>query len=163
MISCEPFRELEALARQSSATGGGPRALPMDAYRRGHEYIVRMDIPGIDRDSLEVTVDDNVVTVSAQRHLHPEQGAAVLISECPQGEFTRRFTLGTAVDSARIHATAEDGVLTLTIPVSTAATSRRIEVKEGSGATGSPALEDDAPSEPPEPGRPDESAKLPPY
>jgi HSP20 family protein len=137
----------------------------MDAYRRGDEFIVRMDVPGVDRSTLDVTVDDNAVTVSAERHARREEDAELLISERPQGSFTRRFTLGTVVDSSRIDATYEDGVLTLTIPVSEAAKPRRIEVKGGawSATPDSPALEDDAPSDPPDQGRPDESANLPPY
>lgn len=166
MISFEPFRELDELARQLTSAGRSPRGLPMDAHRRGDEFIVRMDLPGVDRSTLEVTVDDNAVTVTAHRHARAEEGAEVLVSERPQGSFTRRFTLGTALESSRINATYEDGVLTLTIPVSEAAKPRRIEVKGGAGPTaspGSPALDDDAPSEPPERGRPDESAELPPY
>lgn len=163
MIGFESFRDLDELARQMASGGRSPRALAMDAYRRGDDFIVHLDLPGVDPGSVDVTVDDSAVTVRAERPFEPQEGDEILVAERPHGMFTRQLSLGTSVDSARVEASYEDGVLTLVLPVSEAAKPRRVEVR-GGGRPQSPALDDPAPSEPPQPDTPpDESAKLPPY
>ncbi len=163
MIGFESFRELDELTRQLASGGRSPRGLPMDAYRRGDDFVVHVDLPGVGLDSVDVTVDGNAVTIRAERRFEPQQSDELLVAERPQGTFTRQISLGTSIDSSRVEADYEDGVLTLTLPVSEAAKSRRVEIR-GATRPKSPPLDDPAPSEPPQPETPPgESAKLPPY
>jgi HSP20 family protein len=100
----------------------------MDAYRRGDEFFIHLDLPGVDADSIELTAENNVLTVTAERRFEPEDGDQVLIRERPQGEFTRQLLLGENLDVDNIEANYENGVLTLAIPVAEKAKPRRIAV-----------------------------------
>lgn len=128
----DPFREFDRLA--SSFFGDGARMLPMDAYRQGDRYMVHFDLPGVDPDSVEVTVDNNVLTVSARRELVRSEDQEWLVSERPSGTFTRRLHLGEGLDTDHIEARYENGVLTLTIPVAEAAKPKKVAITTGSGA-----------------------------
>ena len=131
----DPFRELDRLSEQ--ATGGNrqwPAVLPMDAYRRGDHFVVHLDLPGTDPNSVELTVERNVLTVKAERSWQRNQEDEVLITERPQGVFTRQLFLGESLDTDAIDAKYDQGVLTLTIPVAEQAKPRRVSISsEGSG------------------------------
>jgi HSP20 family protein len=130
----DPFRDFDRLAEQMMLGGGrgGPRSFPMDAYRRGDQFFVHLDLPGVDADLIDLTAENNVLTVTAERRFEPEDGDQVLIRERPQGEFTRQLLLGENLDVDNVEANYEDGVLTLAIPVAEKAKPRRISVG-GSG------------------------------
>ena len=133
----DPFRDLERVTEQLMGSGtrtGGARSFPMDAYRRGDRFFVHLDLPGVDRDSIDVTVDQNVLTVRAERRFEPEQGDEILVNERPQGTFSRQLFLSDTLDSDRIDASYEQGVLTLTIPVAEQTKPRRIEVSHSGGS-----------------------------
>jgi HSP20 family protein len=100
----------------------------MDAYRHGDSFVVHLDVPGVEASSIELSVEQNVLTISAERHWQPVEGDQVVANERRQGTFTRQLFLGNALDAERIHATYENGVLTLTIPVAERAKPRKIEV-----------------------------------
>jgi HSP20 family protein len=123
----DPFRELDRLT--SSAMGRQrPDLLAMDAYRHGDEFIVHFDLPGVRPDSIEISVEKNVLTVKAERHWGEAEGDDVLVSERPQGSFSRQLFLSDGLDTDRIRAAYQDGVLTLTIPVAERAKPRRVEI-----------------------------------
>jgi HSP20 family protein len=122
----DPFHELERL-NEHLVEGRQARPLPMDAYRVGDEFRVDFDMPGVDPDTIELTVEKNVLTVSAARHWSSE-GVEVVASERPQGRFSRTLLLGESLETERIAASYTDGVLSLRIPVRHAATPRRITV-----------------------------------
>jgi len=128
----DPFRELDRLTEQ---VGGGQarRSFPMDAFRRGDQFLVQFDLPGVDADSIELTVERNVVTVSAERRLDLQEEDEVVVAERPQGRYSRQIFLGDTLDAESIDANYENGVLTLTIPVAEAAKPRRVQVGGGSG------------------------------
>jgi HSP20 family protein len=100
----------------------------MDAYRRGDEFVVHFDLPGVRPDTIEISVEKNVLTVKAERQWSEEQADEVLVSERPQGSFSRQLFLGDGLDTDRIQASYQDGVLTLTIPVAERAKPRRVEI-----------------------------------
>jgi HSP20 family protein len=104
----------------------------MDAYRRGEEVLVHLDLPGVDADSIELTAENNMLTVSAERRFEFGEDDQVVIRERPQGQFTRQLLLGDSLDVDQIEANYENGVLTLSIPVAEQAKPRRIAVG-GSG------------------------------
>src|SRR5512133_3834199 len=132
----DPFRDFDRLAEQmlGGGRGGGvPRTFPMDAYRRGDRFFVHLDLPGVDPDSIELTSEQNVLTVRAERRFEREEGDELIISERPQGVFSRQLFLSDALDSDAIEANYDGGVLTLELPVAEQAKPRRIEIGRSGG------------------------------
>jgi HSP20 family protein len=114
-------------------TGPRPMAMPMDAYRKDDSFLLQLDLPGVAPESIELTVEENVLTISAERAAPPtSEGVESVIAERTFGTFTRQVVLGKTLDSERIEATYEGGVLTVVIPVAEQAKPRRIEVSVGS-------------------------------
>lgn len=129
LMRTDPFRELDRLTQQMF--GGGvarPSIMPMDAYRKGDEFFVHFDLPGVDPDSIDLTVEQNVLTVKAERLPVGADGAEFLVTERPSGTFTRQLFLGETLDPDHIQADYSAGVLTLTIPVHEAAKPRKVEI-----------------------------------
>ena len=124
------FRELDRMSQMFGEQGGAlqQRTMPIDAFRDGDRFIIRFDLPGVDRDSIELTADKNVLTVRAERTWKPGEGQDVVAAERPQGVFTRQLFLGDSLDTDHIAAGYEAGVLTLRIPVAEQAKPRRIEI-----------------------------------
>ena len=107
--------------------------MPMDVWQAEDGYHVALDLPGIDPDSVEITFERNVLTVRAERRAEYEEGQNVLLAERPQGSFTRQLQVGDALDTDKVQATYDSGVLRLTIPMAESAQPRRIEVQHGGG------------------------------
>jgi HSP20 family protein len=126
----DPFADFDRLAEQVFGGSGrrAARGVPMDAYRRGDRFFVHLDLPGVEADSIDLTTEQNVLTVRAERRFEPEEDDQVIVLERPQGTFTRQLFLSDALDTERIQATYADGVLTLELPVAEQAKPRRIEV-----------------------------------
>ena len=125
LMRFDPFREFDRLTQ--ALTGNiGPSVAPMDAYRHRDVIEVHLDLPGLDSSSIDVTIEQNVLTVSGERHWQPDESAEVIASERPQGRFTRELFLAESLDADHVGAKYEHGVLTITIPVSEKAKPRRI-------------------------------------
>ncbi|MFI5685727.1 Hsp20/alpha crystallin family protein [Streptomyces sp. NPDC051636] len=131
LMRTDPFRDLDRLAQQVFGTSARPSAMAMDAYRSGDEFLVHFDLPGIDPESIELDVERNVLNVRAERRSPAPEGADLLVSERPTGTFTRQLFLGDTLDTDRIDASYEAGVLTLRIPVAEQAKPRRIQITGG--------------------------------
>lgn len=132
LMRFDPFRDLDRVAEQVSRGARQlPAVLPMDAYQRGDSFVVHFDLPGADPESIDLTVERNVLTVRAERSWPRSEGDEVLVSERPQGTFSRQLFLGESLDTDRIEANYENGVLTLTIPVAEAAKPRRVQIAGG--------------------------------
>jgi HSP20 family protein len=135
LMRFDPYRELDRLTEQLASTASrAPRAFPMDAYRRGDQFIVHFDLPGVEPAAIELTVEQNVVTVRAERRFEPRQGDEMVIAERPHGTYSRQIFLGDTLESENVHANCEHGVLTLTIPVAQTAKPRRVQVGGGPDA-----------------------------
>jgi HSP20 family protein len=104
-------------------------SIPMDAYRHDDSFVINLDLPGVDPSSIDVTVERNSLTVSAERRWEPAEGDQVVASERRQGTFSRQLLLGDGLDADRIHANYENGVLTVMIPVAASAQPRKIEIE----------------------------------
>ncbi len=102
--------------------------MPIDAYRRGDEFIVELDLPGIDPASIDLTVERNVLTVHAQRRRTAGDSVELLVGERPHGTFSRQLFLGDTLDTTNIEAAYTDGVLTLKLPVAERAKPRRVPI-----------------------------------
>ena len=130
LMRFDPFREFDRLS-QDRWNVGQIAAMPMDAYREGDQFVVHFDLPGVDADSINLTVEQNVLTVSAERRWQHGDRIEVVASERPQGSFSRQLLLGDGLDADRVDAQYDDGVLTLTIPVADQAKPRKIEISAG--------------------------------
>jgi HSP20 family protein len=129
LMRFDPFRELDRL---TSAPWGNTRpAMPMDAYRRNGDFVVHFDLPGVDPSSIDLTVEKNVLTVTAERHFAKAEGDEITVTERPQGRFSRQLFLGDSLDPDRIKANYDQGVLTLHIPVAEKAKPRKVEISAG--------------------------------
>jgi HSP20 family protein len=132
LMRWDPFRDLDRAADQlwngSSGASRAFRGVPMDAYRRGEEFVIHFDVPGVHPDGIELTVEKNVLTVRAERQWEPREGDEILVHERPRGSFTRQLFLGDTLDAGRLEANVDQGVLTIKIPVAEAAKPRRVEV-----------------------------------
>jgi HSP20 family protein len=129
LMRTDPFREVDRLAQQVFGTTARPAAMLMNAYRKGDSFYVELDLPGVNPDSIDLTVEQNVLTVRAERNaVDTADDVEVLVSECPAGTFTRQIFLGETLDAERIAADYTAGVLTLSIPIREAAKPRRVAI-----------------------------------
>jgi HSP20 family protein len=133
LMRTDPFRELDRLTQQvfgnNQGTWSRPTPMPMDAYRVGDEFVVAFDLPGVSPDAIELDVERNVLTVKAERR--PATGTEhveMQVSERPLGMFSRQLFLGDTLDTERISAHYDSGVLTLRIPVAPQAKPRKISI-----------------------------------
>jgi HSP20 family protein len=100
----------------------------VDAYRRGNEFKVHLDLPGVDPGSIELTVEKDILSVRATRTWAPAEDDQIQMSERAQGDFSRQLFLGESLDREHITATYENGVLTATMPVAEEAKPRKVEI-----------------------------------
>jgi HSP20 family protein len=134
LTSIDPFvqefeRQFDQLTRQAAASGTGA-AMPMDGIRRSDDVVLRFDLPGIDPDSVEVTVDRGVLTVSARREEEYTENDRLFVRERVMGSFTRRVYLSEHLDAEAIEAAYDNGVLAVRIPVLERARPRKIEIQK---------------------------------
>ena len=130
LMRFDPFRDFDRVWEQMASEQAGRRArsFPMDAYRRGDEFVVHFDLPGVDPGAIEIDVDRSILTVRAERRFEQQQGDEILVTERPQGTYTRQLMLGEQLDTDRIEAGYDRGVLTLTIPVAERAKPRKVQI-----------------------------------
>ena len=133
MATYDPFRDLDRLASSLFDTRRGPRRMPMDLYRDGDHYVLTADLPGIDPGSVDIDVDGQLLTIRAERTLTSGEDVKWITREREAASFLRQLNLGQGIDTERISANYNNGVLSVTIPVSEKAKPRKIEVNsEGS-------------------------------
>ena len=132
LMRTDPFRELDRVAQQVFGTAARPAAMPIDAYRKGDEFVL-FDLPGCDPASINLTVERNVLEVHAERSRPSDDDVELLIGERPTGTFSRQLFLAETLDSERIAADYTDGVLRLRVPVKEQAKPRRVDIAVGGG------------------------------
>ena len=130
LMRTDPFRELDRFAQQVLGTAARPAVMPMDAWREGEKFVVEFDLPGINPDSLDIDIERNVVTVRAERPA-VDPNREMLATERPRGVFSRQLVLGENLDTDRIEASYNEGVLRLNIPVAEKAKPRKIAIGWG--------------------------------
>jgi HSP20 family protein len=124
----DPFlAEFDRLTQRTFGTAGGV-GLPMDVIRRGEELVVRVDLPGVASDKIDLTVENHILTISAERRAAYGEGDNVLTQERFDGVISRRLRVPEWVDTDAVTADYTDGVLTVTLPLAEKAKPRRIEV-----------------------------------
>jgi HSP20 family protein len=133
LMRTDPFREIDRMAEQLFGTVARPAVMHLDAYRDGDYFYAAFDLPGVDPDSIECTVEQNVLTVRAERRRPTSDNVELVAAERPMGVFTRQLFLGESLDTEKLEAGYENGVLTLRIPVAERAKPRRIAVTSTGG------------------------------
>jgi HSP20 family protein len=128
LMNFDPFREFDRLAEQVMSGTRTPRPFPMDAYRRGDEFVVSFDLPGVDPGKIDLTVEQNVLTIKAERRFEGQENDEWIAAERPHGVFTRQLFLGETLDAERLQASYETGVLKLRIPVAESAKPRKVQI-----------------------------------
>ena len=123
----DPFRDLDRLTQQIFGTTNRPAVMPMDAWREGDRFVIEFDLPGIARESIDLDVERNVLTVRAER-VARNGDWEMLASERPRGVFSRQLVLGDNLDLEHIEAAYDGGVLRLTVPVAERAKPRKIDI-----------------------------------
>lgn len=127
----DPFRDFDRLASQLLGAGAGttnrPAVMPMDAWRQGEEFVLEFDLPGVSRESIDIDVERNVLTIRAERVVGNGDWQR-LASERTHGQFSRQLVLGDNLDLERIEAAYDNGVLRLMIPVAEKAKPRKVQV-----------------------------------
>lgn len=136
LLRTDPFRDLN---RRFTDAGldrtGQPAPIPVHAYRQGDTFVCRLDLPGVDLGSIDLSVERNVLTIRAERR-RPAGAEDIeeLLAETRYGAFARQLILGDTLDADHLTASYDAGVLTVRIPVSEPAKPRRIPVHTGSTA-----------------------------
>lgn len=133
LMRWDPFREMDRVAASLLGDTTAPRAMAMDAYRQDDALHIDLDLPGIDADSIELTVEKNVLSVTARRSFDRTQVDELVVSERPQGVFSRQVFLGDGLDTDALQAGYDRGVLHVTVPILESAKPRRIPVQVESG------------------------------
>ena len=138
MIQTDPFRDLDTLfSRFAGRQGGTAGVMPMDAFRRGSDVWVHLDLPGVKAESLDITVERNMLTIAAERNWQRQEGDQPYFAERYRGTFRRQIQLGEGLDLQSLEADLHDGVLTIRIPVAEQAKPRKIQIGQ-SGQSGQP-------------------------
>jgi HSP20 family protein len=136
LTSFDPFaRDLQRQFDRLARTTFGPSAgMPMDAVRREGDVVLRFDVPGIDPDSIEVTVDRGVLSVSAtrtdERSENENKNEKFVVRERTTGTVTRRVRLSENLNAEAVEADYRNGVLQVRIPVLEQAKPRKVEVRQ---------------------------------
>ncbi|MGW2588312.1 Hsp20/alpha crystallin family protein [Streptomyces virginiae] len=137
LMRTDPFREMDRIVQQLSGTSGTwskPSVMPMDAYREGDVYVIAFDLPGVSPEAVDIDVERNMLTVKAERRpVAKADSVKVELSERPLGVFSRQIMLADTLDTERIAADYDAGVLTLRIPIAERAKPRRISIGGESG------------------------------
>jgi HSP20 family protein len=133
LMRTEPFRDIDRVFEQLVGTTGRPAVMHVDAERDGDAFYVYFDLPGVDPGSIDLTVERNVLQVKAQRQRQSKDGVETVISERPMGVFSRQLFLGETLDTDKLEASYDNGVLTLRIPVSDKAKPRKISIGSNGG------------------------------
>jgi HSP20 family protein len=132
LVRFDPFREFDRLWESAQPTA--PRSFPMNAVRHGDALHVSFDLPGFTADQVDLTVERNQLTLTAERRWEKQEGDEWLVAERPTGTFRRQLMLGDNLDTERLEARFVNGVLEITIPIAEAAKPRKIEIGTTGGA-----------------------------
>ncbi len=135
LMRTDPFRDLDRLTGAMFGSAARPSALPMDAYRDNSSFVVQLEIPGVDPGSIDLTVEQNVLTVHAERRPSYDNGVERVVAERSYGTFSRQLFLGDTLDSDNLTASYDAGVLTIRIPVAEQAKPRKIAIDTNGSVT----------------------------
>jgi len=128
LMRTDQFRDIDRLTQQMFGTVARPAVMPVDAWRQGDEFLVELDLPGVDPESVDLDVERNVLTIRAERRPSLGDNTEMLAAERPHGVFSRQLILGETLDIDRVQARYDAGVLSLRIPIAEKAKPRKIAI-----------------------------------
>jgi HSP20 family protein len=132
LMRTDPFRDFdrltEAMLGSRLGTAARPAVMPMTAYRDDGSFVVHLDVPGASAESIDLTVEQNVLTVHAERKPPTGDQAERVVDERAYGVFSRQLFLGETLDADQLTADYDAGVLTLRIPIAERAKPRKVEI-----------------------------------
>lgn len=131
LMRTDPFRDFDRLTEAVFGNRALPAAMPMDAYRDGDSFVVHLDLPGVSADTIDLTVEQNVLTIHAERKAPLGESVERVVGERSYGVFSRQLFLGDTLDSDRLTADYDAGVLTIRIPIAEKAKPRKVEIGGG--------------------------------
>jgi HSP20 family protein len=131
LMRTDPFRDFDRLTEAVLGTRARPAVMPMTAYRKDETFVVHLDLPGASADSIDLTVEQNVLTIHAERKPPVGDNAERVVDERSYGVFSRQLFLGDTLDSDQLTADYDAGVLTLRIPIAEKAKPRKVEITAG--------------------------------
>ncbi|MEP0822232.1 MAG: Hsp20/alpha crystallin family protein [Ignavibacterium sp.] len=103
---------------------------PVDIHEQENEYVVKVELPGVSKDDVKITLESNILTIRGEKKReNEEKNENFHRVERTYGSFQRSFTLPTSVKSDKIDASYKDGILTVTLPKAEEAKPKQIEVK----------------------------------
>lgn len=123
----DPFDEMDRMLSSVGSTWRGGR-MPLDAFEKDGVYTLKFDLPGVESEDLDITVENKVLTVKAQRSFEDTVGANWMLRERPTGIHSRSVRLGDRLDASEVAASYDNGVLSITIPVKEEAKPQKIDV-----------------------------------
>jgi HSP20 family protein len=135
----DPFADFDRMLELVSgrSTSGNPqpgtRTMAMDVYRSGDEYVVEMDLPGVDPSSIDINVERALLTVEAEARSTHEQADEQIVCERRHVKFRRQIYLGDNVDTDNVRAEYDNGVLRLRVPITQEQRARKVEVATTGG------------------------------
>lgn len=132
LMRADPFRDVDRLTEAVLGSRARPAGMPMTAYRDDGTFVVHIDLPGVRPESIDLTVEQNVLSVHAERKPPAGDDAERVVDERSYGVFGRQLFLGDTLDSDRLSADYDAGVLTLRIPIAERARPRKVEITGGS-------------------------------
>lgn len=127
-MTFDPFGGLDRLAHDLTQLRTGPKAVPVDLFKDGDRYVLNADLPGADPGSIDIDIDGHLLTIRAERTVAAHDGAQWLARERGSGSYVRQFTLGEGLDTERISASYDNGVLSLIVPLTERAKPRKIRL-----------------------------------
>jgi HSP20 family protein len=130
LTTVDPFARVTRRAF-GPAVASRATVMPLDGVRRDGDVLLRFDVPGIDPESIEVTVDRGVLSVSAKREEERAENDKFFVRERTMGTFTRRLYLSKNLNADAVEAAYHNGVLEVRIPVLEQAKPRKVEIRRG--------------------------------
>jgi HSP20 family protein len=129
----DPFEDLDRMVERM---GGRWRSgtMPMDIFENEGVYTMRFDLPGVDPDHVDLTVEGSMLTVTAERKWEDTEGVTWLFRERPTGSHSRQIRLGERLDPSGIAASYDHGVLSVTIPMREEAKPHKVAIDAGKAA-----------------------------
>jgi len=130
----DTFTQFDPFGRYRFSMEGQGLDAPVDIRRDGDRYVIDADLPGVDPESVDVTVEGDSLTIRAERsEARTKDEAQWIVRERRASTSVRRFTLGEDIDPDGVEADFHDGVLSVVVPVAAGARHRKIPVALGSG------------------------------
>ncbi len=142
LVRWDPFRDLVGIQERLSRVlaesshrfnhdeGYGAWVPPVDIFEKGDHLVIRAEVPGVDRNDIDVRVENGVLQMRGERKADPDVDQTTAYRmERLYGSFTRSFTLPTTVDASKIAAKYRDGVLELTIPKAESAKPKKVQIE----------------------------------